>query len=73
MWNARAARTAPPSTPISITARVSGLSRELRDKLAAARPMTVGQAQRLEGMTPAAITLLLAHARRPAEPVPLAS
>ena len=42
-----------------------GLSRELRDKLATARPLTVGQAHRLEGMTPAAITLLLAHARRP--------
>ena len=53
--------------------RVIGLSRELRDKLGAARPMTMGQAQRLEGMTPAALTLLLAHARRPAVPVSLAS
>ena len=43
-------------------ARISGLSRELRDKLIVARPLTLGQAQRLEGITPAALTLLLAHA-----------
>ena len=49
-------------------AKMSGLSRELRDKLVAARPLTLGQAQRLEGMTPAGITLLLAHARKPAGP-----
>ena len=48
-------------------AAISGLSREIRDKLAAARPMTLGQAQRLEGVTPAAITLLLAYAGRPAD------
>ena len=47
-------------------AAIPGLSRELRDKLAAARPMTLGQAQRLEGMTPAALTVLLAHVSRPA-------
>ncbi|MDX7952081.1 tRNA uridine-5-carboxymethylaminomethyl(34) synthesis enzyme MnmG [Lichenihabitans sp. Uapishka_5] len=43
---------------------IPGLSRELSDKLSAARPMTLGQAQRLEGMTPAALTVLLAHAGR---------
>ncbi|MCW6509893.1 tRNA uridine-5-carboxymethylaminomethyl(34) synthesis enzyme MnmG [Lichenifustis flavocetrariae] len=53
-------------------AAISGLSREIRDKLAAARPMTLGQAQRLEGVTPAAITLLLAHVDRPS-PAALAS
>ncbi len=45
-------------------AALPGLSRELRDKLIAARPMTLSQAQRLEGITPAAITILLAHGRR---------
>ncbi len=44
-------------------AALPGLSRELADKLAAARPMTIGQAQRLEGITPAAITVLLARSR----------
>jgi tRNA uridine 5-carboxymethylaminomethyl modification enzyme len=45
---------------------ISGLSAELRDKLAAIRPQTLGQAGRIEGITPAALTLLAAHARRPA-------
>jgi tRNA uridine 5-carboxymethylaminomethyl modification enzyme len=40
-----------------------GLSSELRQKLAAVRPATLGQASRLEGMTPAALTLVLARAR----------
>ena len=35
-------------------------------KLAAARPRTIGQAGRLDGMTPAALTLLAAHVRRKA-------
>ncbi|MGQ4274307.1 tRNA uridine-5-carboxymethylaminomethyl(34) synthesis enzyme MnmG [Terrihabitans sp. B22-R8] len=43
---------------------VSGLSAELRQKLDSIRPRTLGQAGRIEGMTPAALTLLLAHARR---------
>ena len=41
-----------------------GLSRELQDKLKAIRPMTLGQAKGIEGMTPAATTILLAHGRR---------
>jgi tRNA uridine 5-carboxymethylaminomethyl modification enzyme len=41
-----------------------GLSKELAEKLAAARPETLGQAARLEGMTPAALTLLLIQAKR---------
>ncbi len=40
-----------------------GLSRELADKLGAIRPETLGQAQRIEGMTPAALTLLVARGR----------
>jgi tRNA uridine 5-carboxymethylaminomethyl modification enzyme len=41
-----------------------GLSRELQQKLARDRPRTLGQAARIDGMTPAALTLLLAHLRR---------
>ncbi|MEM1298940.1 MAG: tRNA uridine-5-carboxymethylaminomethyl(34) synthesis enzyme MnmG [Pseudomonadota bacterium] len=41
-----------------------GLSSELAVKLAHARPEDLGQAARIEGMTPAALTLLLVHARR---------
>ncbi|MEW6330028.1 MAG: tRNA uridine-5-carboxymethylaminomethyl(34) synthesis enzyme MnmG [Pseudomonadota bacterium] len=43
---------------------VRGLSVEVRQKLAAHRPATLGQAGRLSGMTPAAISLLLIHLRR---------
>lgn len=44
--------------------RLGGLSSELRGKLAVIRPETLGQASRIEGMTPAALTLLAGHARR---------
>jgi tRNA uridine 5-carboxymethylaminomethyl modification enzyme len=43
---------------------VHGLSAELRQKLERVRPETVGQAQRIPGMTPAAISLLLVHLAR---------
>ncbi|OUD09930.1 tRNA uridine-5-carboxymethylaminomethyl(34) synthesis enzyme MnmG [Marivivens niveibacter] len=43
---------------------ISGLSNELRLKLQAARPTTIGQASRIEGMTPAALVLLLAQIRK---------
>jgi tRNA uridine 5-carboxymethylaminomethyl modification enzyme len=45
-------------------AEVSGLSNEVRQRLAAARPCTVGQAGRMDGITPAALTLLAVHIRR---------
>ena len=45
-------------------ADVPGLSNEARQKLAAARPRTIGQASRLEGLTPAALTLVAAYVRR---------
>jgi tRNA uridine 5-carboxymethylaminomethyl modification enzyme len=41
-----------------------GLSNEVRHKLQAHRPRTIGQAGRIDGMTPAALTLLAAHIRR---------
>ncbi|WP_267424159.1 tRNA uridine-5-carboxymethylaminomethyl(34) synthesis enzyme MnmG [Methylobacterium sp. GC_Met_2] len=45
-------------------AAISGLSNEMRTKLETVRPGTLGQAARIEGVTPAALTLLAAHARR---------
>jgi tRNA uridine 5-carboxymethylaminomethyl modification enzyme len=45
-------------------AEIPGLSNELRGKLAEHRPATLAQAQAIEGMTPAAATLLLAIIRR---------
>ena len=38
--------------------RISGLSREVREKLTAIRPRSLGQASRIVGITPAALTLL---------------
>ncbi len=45
-------------------AQVHGLSIEVRQKLAQARPQTLGQASRMQGVTPAAISLLLVHIKR---------
>ena len=45
-------------------AAIRGLSHEVRQKLTAARPATVGQASRVPGVTPAAISLLLVHLKR---------
>jgi tRNA uridine 5-carboxymethylaminomethyl modification enzyme len=44
--------------------QVRGLSSEVREKLERARPDTVGQASRIPGMTPAAISLLLVHLKK---------
>ena len=43
---------------------LKGLSHEIRSKLVRVRPRTLGQAGRIEGMTPAALTLILAKLRR---------
>ncbi len=45
-------------------ARVAGLSHEVRQKLAAVRPLTVGQASRVQGVTPAAVSMLLVHLKK---------
>ena len=45
-------------------ARVSGLSVEVQQKLNKFRPETIGQAARISGVTPAAISVLLVHAKR---------
>jgi tRNA uridine 5-carboxymethylaminomethyl modification enzyme len=45
-------------------ARVRGLSAEVRQKLARQRPETIGQASRISGVTPAAISLLLVYLKK---------
>ncbi len=45
-------------------ADLSGFSREIRERLLAVRPATLGQASRMPGMTPAALGLLAAHVAR---------
>jgi tRNA uridine 5-carboxymethylaminomethyl modification enzyme len=47
-------------------AALPGLSNEVRQKLQSGRPRTIGQAGRIDGITPAALTLLLAHIKRDA-------
>ena len=43
---------------------ISGLSREIQQKLSLSRPETLGQAGRIPGVTPAAISLLLIHLKK---------
>ncbi|PXB74166.1 tRNA uridine-5-carboxymethylaminomethyl(34) synthesis enzyme MnmG, partial [Pseudomonas aeruginosa] len=43
---------------------ISGLSKEIQNKLNQARPETLGQASRIPGVTPAAISLLLIHLKK---------
>lgn len=45
-------------------ATVPGLSKEVQQKLSQHRPQTLGQAARVQGVTPAAISLLLVHLKR---------
>ncbi|MGY5804961.1 tRNA uridine-5-carboxymethylaminomethyl(34) synthesis enzyme MnmG [Rhizobium sp. LEGMi12c] len=47
---------------------LSGLSNELKQKLGVARPKNIAQASRIDGMTPAAISLLLAYLRKMSAP-----
>jgi tRNA uridine 5-carboxymethylaminomethyl modification enzyme len=48
-------------------AALNGLSNEIRQKLQANRPRSIGHASQIDGITPAAITLLVAHVRRRAK------
>ena len=43
---------------------VSGLSREIREKLGRLRPISIGQAARASGVTPAAISMLMVHLKK---------
>ncbi|MEX0614737.1 MAG: tRNA uridine-5-carboxymethylaminomethyl(34) synthesis enzyme MnmG, partial [Methylophaga sp.] len=43
---------------------VRGLSNEVREKLQNAKPQSLGQAARISGVTPAAVSLLLVHLKR---------
>jgi tRNA uridine 5-carboxymethylaminomethyl modification enzyme len=62
---ARARRNEDTAIPDAFDyAAVPGLSAEVRQKLQRVRPQTVGQAQRIPGMTPAATSLLLVHLER---------
>jgi tRNA uridine 5-carboxymethylaminomethyl modification enzyme len=51
----------PPDTDY---ARIPGLSNEIRRKLADIQPVTLGQASRIPGMTPSALSILLIHLKR---------
>ncbi len=44
--------------------QIGGLSTEVRQRLSSARPRTISQAARMDGITPAALTLLVAHLKR---------
>lgn len=45
-------------------AAMPSLSAELRQKLTTVRPSTLGQASRIDGMTPAALAVILGHVKR---------
>jgi tRNA uridine 5-carboxymethylaminomethyl modification enzyme len=48
--------------------QISGFSNEVREKLKRHGPATLGAAARIPGVTPAAVTILLAHVRRNRQP-----
>ncbi len=45
-------------------AALPGLSNEMKQKLARHRPRTIGHAGKIDGMTPAALTLIVAHVKK---------
>ena len=53
------------SLPIELDySSISGLSKEIQHKLTLARPETLGQASRIPGVTPAAVSLLMIHLKK---------
>jgi tRNA uridine 5-carboxymethylaminomethyl modification enzyme len=61
----RQARHEDTQLPIELNYKeVLGLSNEVRQRLAEAKPTTLGQASRVPGVTPAAVSLLLVHLKR---------
>jgi len=50
--------------PVDMTYRLPGLSREMVEKLSFVRPVSLGQASRIPGVTPAAISIVRMHLRR---------
>lgn len=59
-----AAQENTPIPPDLDYLQLNGLSIEVRQRLSQARPQTVGQASRIQGVTPAAIAVLLVHLKR---------
>jgi len=51
----------PPSLDYE---HLAGLSREVKEKLGRVRPRSIGQASRIAGVTPAAVSILMVHLRR---------
>jgi tRNA uridine 5-carboxymethylaminomethyl modification enzyme len=67
----RARRNEETTLPQDLDYRqLSGLSHEVRQKLAEVRPATLGQAARVPGVTPAAVSILLVHLKKRAQRVP---
>jgi tRNA uridine 5-carboxymethylaminomethyl modification enzyme len=61
----RARRHSETALPVDLDyGNVRGLSHEVRQKLSHVHPATVGQASRISGMTPAAVSLLLVHVKK---------
>ena len=63
----RQRRNEQKALPVDFDFRqVKGLSSEVREKLVAVNPETIGQAARIPGVTPAAVSLLLVHLKKSA-------
>jgi len=61
----RQQRNEETSLPANLDyASIAGLSTEVRQKLAEAQPATVGQASRIPGVTPAAVSILIVHLKK---------
>ena len=61
----RARRNEETALPADLDyAALAGLSHEVRQKLSEARPATLGQAARIPGVTPAAVSILLVHLKK---------